>query len=171
MLFADRICKQYYYLWQHSRSRRDPVLLAVAGCFRLLFMLCYAHELNSDIGTISARTQPVQVESAAAAAGAGAGAAGEGAGAGAEDVEMGTDAATEAEAGAARPDFPALTAREMGGGKDDFRRIRCPPHRLTPLRNTWENIVTPTVEHMKLQIRYIHTSTFRLLLSGGGGGV
>ena len=54
---------------------------------------------------------------------------------------------------AARPDFPALTAREMGGGADDFRRIRCPPHRLTPLRNTWENIVTPTVEHMKLQIR------------------
>lgn len=65
---------------------------------------------------------------------------------------MDTDAAADAEA--ARPDFPALTAREMGGGKDDFRRIRCPPHRLTPLRNSWENIVTPTVEHMKLQIRY-----------------
>lgn len=54
-----------------------------------------------------------------------------------------------------RPDFPALSAREMGGGKDDYRRIRCPPHRLTPLKNAWEDIVTPTVEHMKLQIRWV----------------
>lgn len=53
------------------------------------------------------------------------------------------------------PKFRALTAREMAGGKDDFRRIRCPPHRMTPLRNNWENIVTPTVEHMKLQIRQV----------------
>lgn len=70
-----------------------------------------------------------------------------------EDVEMNTEGDAGAKAEVARPDFPALTAREMGGGKDDFRRIRCPPHRLTPLRNSWENIVTPTVEHMKLQIR------------------
>lgn len=88
------------------------------------------------------------MESAAAAAAAGS-----------EDVEMDTDAAKEVEA--ARPDFPALTAREMGGGKDDFRRIRCPPHRLTPLRNSWENIVTPTVEHMKLQIRYDDVAGWR----------
>lgn len=79
--------------------------------------------------------------------------AGAAAAAAAQDVEMDTDAGAGAGGGAARPDFPALTAREMGGGKDDFRRIRCPPHRLTPLRNSWENIVTPTVEHMKLQIR------------------
>ncbi|CAM9175145.1 unnamed protein product [Choristocarpus tenellus] len=57
-------------------------------------------------------------------------------------------------AGKARRNFPALSAREMQGGKDDFRRIRCPPHRLTPLRLNWENLVTPTVEHMKLQIRF-----------------
>ncbi|CAN0410725.1 unnamed protein product, partial [Laminaria digitata] len=76
------------------------------------------------------------------------------AGARAQDDAMDTAGGAAAEGGAtARPDFPALTAREMGGGTDDFRRIRCPPHRLTPLRNTWENIVTPTVEHMKLQIR------------------
>lgn len=68
-----------------------------------------------------------------------------------DDVEMGSSEAGKG--AAAKPDFPALSAREMGGGKDDFRRIRCPPHRLTPLRNSWENIVTPTVEHMKLQIR------------------
>ncbi|CBN75533.1 conserved unknown protein [Ectocarpus siliculosus] len=91
--------------------------------------------------------QAGQVEADAAAAAA--------AGAGAEDVGMDTtDGEGAAAAAAARPDFPALTAREMGGGKDDFRRIRCPPHRLTPLRNCWENIVTPTVEHMKLQIRF-----------------
>ncbi|CAN0557330.1 unnamed protein product, partial [Ectocarpus sp. 12 AP-2014] len=77
--------------------------------------------------------------------------------AGAEDANMDT---TEGEgAAAARPDFPALTAREMGGGKDDFRSIRCPPHRLTPLRNCWENIVTPTVEHMKLQISRFNRKT------------
>ncbi|CAM9165794.1 unnamed protein product [Discosporangium mesarthrocarpum] len=53
-----------------------------------------------------------------------------------------------------RPNFPALGARAMQGGKDDNRRIRCPAHRMTPLRNNWELIVTPTVEHMKLQIRF-----------------
>lgn len=76
---------------------------------------------------------------------------------------MDTAGGAEGEAAAARPDFPALTAREMGGGEDDFRRIRCPPHRLTPLRNTWENIVTPTVEHMKLQIRQGYARTLKYL--------
>lgn len=69
-----------------------------------------------------------------------------------DDVEM-ESSSDVGKGAAAKPDFPALSAREMGGGQDDFRRIRCPPHRLTPLRNSWENIVTPTVEHMKLQIR------------------
>lgn len=57
--------------------------------------------------------------------------------------------------GTKRPHFPALSARQMRGGQDDFRRVRCPPHRLTPLKNSWENIVTPTVEHMKVQIRQV----------------
>ncbi|CAM9400275.1 unnamed protein product [Ectocarpus fasciculatus] len=92
--------------------------------------------------------QAGQVEADAAAAAAAAGA---------EDVDM--DTTDGAGAAAARPDFPALTAREMGGGKDDFRSIRCPPHRLTPLRNSWENIVTPTVEHMKLQISRFNRKT------------
>lgn len=85
----------------------------------------------------------VQVEAAAASA--------------THDAEMDTvdEDKDTAQTEAARPNFPALSARQMGGGQDDYRRIRCPPHRLTPLRNSWENIVTPTVEHMKLQIRCV----------------
>ena len=51
--------------------------------------------------------------------------------------------------------FPALSAQQMQSGKSELRRIRCPPHRLTPLRNNWDSIVSPIVEHMKLQIRYV----------------
>jgi len=34
-----------------------------------------------------------------------------------------------------------------------MRRIVVPPHRLSPLRENWEKIYTPTVTHLKLQIR------------------
>jgi RNA-binding protein PNO1 len=51
------------------------------------------------------------------------------------------------------PNFPALSAEKMRGGKTEFRRVRCPPHRVTPLRNNWEKIISPLVEHMKLQVR------------------
>ncbi len=52
--------------------------------------------------------------------------------------------------------FPPLSARKMkeGGAAMQIRRIRCPPRRLTPLRSSWDNIVTPVVKHMKLQIRF-----------------
>merc|ERR1711904_196127 len=33
------------------------------------------------------------------------------------------------------------------------RRIPVPPHRLTPLKNQWMEILQPLVEHMKLQVR------------------
>lgn len=36
----------------------------------------------------------------------------------------------------------------------EYRKIRCPPNRLTPLRNQWDNIITPIVEYLKLQIRF-----------------
>lgn len=39
------------------------------------------------------------------------------------------------------------------GGKVEMRRIRIPPHRYTPLRENWENIMRPVVEHLKLLIR------------------
>ncbi|DBA03865.1 TPA: hypothetical protein N0F65_004555 [Lagenidium giganteum] len=54
---------------------------------------------------------------------------------------------------ALRPNFPALSAQEMSGGKNDFRRVRVPAHRYTPLKNDWPNIMKPIVEHLKLQIR------------------
>lgn len=40
------------------------------------------------------------------------------------------------------------------GGKIEYRRIRCPPHRLTPLRNQWDHVMSPIVEFLKLQIRF-----------------
>lgn len=43
----------------------------------------------------------------------------------------------------------AQGARNLG-----TRRVRVPPHRFTPLRNEWENIMRPLVEYMKLQVRF-----------------
>jgi len=55
---------------------------------------------------------------------------------------------------ALRPDFPAISAAAAMGGRVEYRRIRCPPHRLTPLRNHWEHLMSPIVEFLKLQIRF-----------------
>ena len=52
------------------------------------------------------------------------------------------------------PHFPALSAQEMAGGQEQYRRVRVPPHRLTPLRQEWDTIMQPVVEHLLLQIRY-----------------
>ncbi|GMF19109.1 unnamed protein product [Phytophthora fragariaefolia] len=57
------------------------------------------------------------------------------------------------EDGVVRPNFPALSAQQQSGGKNDFRRVRVPAHRYTPLKNDWPNIMKPIVEHLKLQIR------------------
>ena len=59
-----------------------------------------------------------------------------------------------AHGGAAAPQFKPLSAREMAGGQDKYRRVRIPAHRYTPLRNNWENIMRPLVEHMKVQVRF-----------------
>ena len=54
-----------------------------------------------------------------------------------------------------KPTFAALGG--PGGRrapvKSELRRVTIPPHRFTPLRNDWENIMKPIVDHMKLQIR------------------
>ena len=52
------------------------------------------------------------------------------------------------------PSFPAISAMDSMGGKIEYRRVRCPPNRLTPLRNQWDHIMTPIVEYLKLQIRF-----------------
>eukprot|EP01083_Nonionella_stella_P135037 410775_1 len=60
------------------------------------------------------------------------------------DDEMGTD----------QPVFAKLNAMAERGGKVEYRRIRCPKHRYTPLRNDWEQILMPLVEFLKLQVRF-----------------
>ena len=53
------------------------------------------------------------------------------------------------------PEFPPLSS--VGGQSKrnaaEYRRVRCPPHRYTPLREHWEQILTPLVEYLKLQVR------------------
>lgn len=51
-----------------------------------------------------------------------------------------------------KPDFPALTPKQQGFRKQ-MRRVPVPPHRMTPLKNNWMQIIQPLVEHMKLQVR------------------
>jgi hypothetical protein len=50
------------------------------------------------------------------------------------------------------PHFPKLSALQAAGNRIEYRRIRCPPHRYTPLRECWEQILTPLVEFLKLQV-------------------
>lgn len=67
-------------------------------------------------------------------------------------------------------DFPMLSAQEQIArsnannsskegeasnvdSSNQIRRIAVPPHRYTPLRKHWEELVDPIVKHMKLQIR------------------
>jgi hypothetical protein len=61
-----------------------------------------------------------------------------------------------------QPQFPKLTLQQQlqnnnqSNGvtqKTEYRRIRCPTHRYTPLREHWEQILTPLVEYLKLQVR------------------
>ena len=54
-----------------------------------------------------------------------------------------------------QPHFPKLSAIHANQNRVEYRRIRCPPHRYTPLREHWENILTPLVEYLKLQVRTI----------------
>ena len=52
------------------------------------------------------------------------------------------------------PTFQKLSAASQTDSKSEYRRIRCPPHRYTPLRENWESILTPLVEFLKLQVRF-----------------
>ena len=52
-----------------------------------------------------------------------------------------------------QPVFPKLSAAQAAGNKVEYRRVRCPTHRYTPLREHWEQILTPLVEYLKLQVR------------------
>jgi RNA-binding protein PNO1 len=58
-----------------------------------------------------------------------------------------------------QPVFPKLSAAQASGNKIEYRRVRCPPHRYTPLREHWEQILTPLVEYLKLQVSAFFRST------------
>ena len=60
-----------------------------------------------------------------------------------DDARMGSDGV---------PSFAALKIVSATGA--EYRRMRCPPHRLTPLRNQWEHLMSPLVEFLKLQVRF-----------------
>lgn len=51
------------------------------------------------------------------------------------------------------PMFAAVQPRQLQGSAE-YRRVQCPPNRLTPLREQWEQLMTPIVEYLKLQIRF-----------------
>jgi len=68
-----------------------------------------------------------------------------------DDEQMDADPTTNVE----HPTFAKLSAQASRvGNKAEYRRIRCPAHRYTPLRENWEQLLTPLVEYLKLQVRF-----------------
>lgn len=67
-----------------------------------------------------------------------------------DEDDTGADAGADAE----QPTFGRLNAMAERGGKSEYRRVRCPKHRYTPLRNDWEQILMPLVQFLKLQVRF-----------------
>jgi len=67
-----------------------------------------------------------------------------------ESIEEDGGEASDATYG--KPQFAALTPQQQGMRRQ-LRRIQVPPHRLTPLKASWINLIEPMVEHMKLQVR------------------
>ena len=83
--------------------------------------------------------------------GGGGGGASGGAGGSAAGSGGGGDAAS---GGASRPRFaPLAPAAAAAGGADETRSVRVPSHRLSPLKEFWDEIIKPIVEHMKLMVR------------------
>ncbi|WPK27610.1 hypothetical protein PUMCH_005006 [Australozyma saopauloensis] len=61
-----------------------------------------------------------------------------------------------------KPKFSAAAKSGMKV-KLESRKVAVPPHRMTPLKNTWMKIYPPLVEHLKLQVRMnLKTKTVEL---------
>ena len=71
-----------------------------------------------------------------------------------EDQASSSDDEMVTEQPSDHPTFQKLSAQAARGGKAEYRRIRCPAHRYTPLRENWEQLLTPLVECLKLQVRF-----------------
>lgn len=68
------------------------------------------------------------------------------------DEDAASDGEDKDKAPYSKPEFAALKPLEVGP-KRQLRRVPVPPHRLTPLKAQWTNLIQPLVEHMKLQVR------------------
>eukprot|EP00629_Pelagomonadales_sp_RCC1024_P000082 CAMPEP_0119271616 /NCGR_PEP_ID=MMETSP1329-20130426/8138_1 /TAXON_ID=114041 /ORGANISM="Genus nov. species nov., Strain RCC1024" /LENGTH=230 /DNA_ID=CAMNT_0007271665 /DNA_START=115 /DNA_END=803 /DNA_ORIENTATION=- len=66
------------------------------------------------------------------------------------DAVRTTDRA-ETPAGAV-PEFAPLEAADEA--TVEYRKVRIPAHRYTPLRKAWPHVVSPLVEQLKLQVRF-----------------
>ncbi|KAL7268259.1 pre-rRNA-processing protein pno1 [Rhizina undulata] len=51
-----------------------------------------------------------------------------------------------------RPQFAPAKQSETSR-RSENRKVPIPPHRMTPLKNSWPKIYPPLVEHLKLQVR------------------
>ncbi|KAF2481054.1 hypothetical protein BDY17DRAFT_300617 [Neohortaea acidophila] len=69
-------------------------------------------------------------------------------GTGAESMDVDGDA----EGTSGNPLFAPEKASQAAHRTEE-RKIRIPPHRMTPLKNSWPKIYPPLVEHLKLQVR------------------
>ncbi|KAK4546075.1 pre-rRNA-processing protein pno1 [Oleoguttula mirabilis] len=62
-----------------------------------------------------------------------------------EDIDMDADSASK----------PLFTPESVSKSahRAEERKVRVPPHRMSPLKNSWPKIYPPLVEHLKLQVR------------------
>jgi len=68
-----------------------------------------------------------------------------------KEAEMET---TSDEAPSKKPLFPPIAPEALQDEIDSFRKIPVPNNRYTPLKQSWEKIYSPIVEHLKLQVRF-----------------
>lgn len=52
------------------------------------------------------------------------------------------------------PSFAALSAEELADGRVEYRKVRIPAHRYTPLKKNWESLISPLTQKLKLQVRF-----------------
>lgn len=66
----------------------------------------------------------------------------------AADTDMQEDTPTQTAPSLFHPEPPTKSAHRV-----EERKIRIPPHRMTPLKASWPKIYPPLVEHLGLQVR------------------
>lgn len=73
----------------------------------------------------------------------------------AEDEEMKDDTPASTTVVLDESGKPKFSAASKSGMKVklESRKVPVPPHRMTPLKNTWMKIYPPLVDHLKLQVR------------------